>query len=511
MKKSVIENQKRQMRIVKFSLAVLFFAASFTAPYYGYTYDKYNPQSEADADRINREIALSIECHSGTPPILEFVLKDPGRYVNRVDFDFDMDSISDLTITIHEKRREVIFRGTPYRIPGTYRFKALLYTNAGIFDRNYEISFVRFVWGKNNFSFANDGEFEDKIDFVSTTILDWGKNRFGPLDLNQKVLLLYIMYSLYKGSIGRCYGFSGGELLYLEHPDLLPWPYNCAYEIPEEDPRIIRAMDFKQNDIVFENFITGKISIRGEQSNEDLKKQLNFIEGEIKSARPVVLGYVSRKMHHSMVVYGYWKNFFRNKTTLLLANNWERNQCNNFYSEDAENIVVTFEEDYHKIVWHELTADRYRYPDIIFGIEPRCNYSIKRRQFEKLLEKYRSRILKEKINVIIVEKTETAYLTDGKIKSGYSKPRYFYNLKDVSFKKIDYNFVFEYPSKDEYSLVLKKRRYNGYKKMYKKVNIFVLSPMNDGSIKAGIHWDVKIYDDKNSIFKLNNGVLERVE
>ncbi len=469
--------------------------------------------AEERKNEINKSIKLSIECHSGTPPVFEFVLSDPGKHVRRVNFDFDMDNSYDLEINVTKNGNDdrVIFRGTPYRIPGKYNFKAYIITDGGTFIRSYEIGFTRFVWGEDNFSFANDGEFEDKIDFVSKTIIDWGEKRFGNLSQNQKVLLLYVMYNLYKGSIGRCYGFSGGELLFLENPDLIPWPYNSTYEIPEEDPRIIRQMDFKQNDIVFNNFVTGKISLNKRQSSEDLKRQLDIIRSEIIKGRPVVLGYISRKMHHSMVVYGYWKNFFRNKITLLAANNWERNQCNNLFSEDAENIVVTFGEGYHRIVWHDLTRNRYRYPDIIFAIEPQNSYKMDKSRFVNLLNEYKNRIIKEKLNVIMVEKTETAYLTDGSEKRGYSKPNYFYRLTDVSFKKIDYNYIFEYPINKDYILVLKRRRFNKFKKCYKTVNIYTLSPAAGGGIKAGIYRNINISDDNDCSFKLVLGVLKRVK
>jgi len=466
--------------------------------------------SSNDSDKINKSIELGIECHSGTPPVLEFVLKDPKDVVRKIDFDFDDDGLAELELTKRYPKNVVVFRGVPFRKPGLYHFTAFIHTENNIYLRKYELAFTKFTWGKNNFNFANDGEFEDKISFVSRTILDWGKDRFGDLNNRERLILLYIMYSLYKGSIGRCYGFSGGELLYIKNPDLLPWPYNYAFEIPEIDPRIIRDMDFVQNDIVFTNFVNKRIVIDKKQNNVDLKRQLRLIESTIKGNVPIILGYVSRKMHHSMVVYGYWRNLYRNKTTLLTANNWERNQNNNIYSEDAENIVVTMKGNTHRIIWHDLTYNRYRYPDILFGIEPRAKYILKKDEFRSLIDRYEKYIIEKNVNILMIEKTETAYVVDREgRKVGFDKPDTYYGIYDVKFKKIDYNYLFEIPAKRDVTLVLKKRRFNSIKSMYKKVNIFIISP--GCSLSTGEYYDVKIFDNKESYFKIAKGRLVRRE
>ena len=461
-------------------------------------------------DAVNKSLSLYVECHSGTPPILEFVLKDPKHIVTRIDFDFDGNGSPDLELPRKFKENGVIFRGVPYRKQGLHHFTAYIHTDNSIYIRKYELAYTKFVWGRNNFSFANDGEFEDKINFVSKTILDWGKDRFGALNNKERLILLYIMYSLYKGSIGRCYGFSGGELLYIKNPNVLPWPFNCAFEIPEADPRIIKAMDFVQNDIVFTNFVNKKIVLDKKQNNRDLENQLKIIKNTIIHGIPIILGYVSRRMHHSMVVYGYWKNIFRNRTTLLTANNWERNQKNNIYSEDAENIVIMMEDKTHRILWHDLTYNRYRYPDIIFGIEPREKYILRDKEFLSLMERYEKYIVNNNLNIVMVEKTETAYVKDkdGK-KIGYNKPNTFLEVPDIKFKKIDYNYLFEIPADKEITLVLKKRRYNSVKSKYKKVNVFIISPGN--SISTGEYYDIKIYDDKESFFNIKDGKLIRIQ
>ena len=100
----------------------------------------------------------------------------------------------------------------------------------------------------------------------------------------------------------------------------------------------------------------------------------------------------------------------------------------------------------------------------------------------------------------MVEKTETAYMTDGEgNKRGYSKPKYYREIDEVTFKKIDYNFIFEYSASEEYRLVLKKRRYNKERDEYKKVNLFAIVPRGD-SLQTMVMKDVPVQDETELVF-----------
>jgi len=461
-----------------------------------------NPQTENFSDVKNRSLHLDLECHSGTPPIIEFVLKDPEKIVKSIDFDFESDGKRDLSI--HNIVNEVVLRGVPYREQGVYRATVFLNTEYGRFQRQFTVAFANYVWGKNNFSFANDGQYENLTDFVSTTLIKWAQERFGFLDQNQKVLLLSFMYGMYKGSIGRCYGFTGGQIYYLDHPERLLPPYDSVYTLWEKDTELIRGMDYVQNDIVFSNYLSGKINIIKEQDAESLTRDLDRIKESIGNAQTIIIGYISAKMHHSMVVYGYFENSFRNKTTLLTANNWERDQNNNVYSEDAENIVIQFGNEKPEMTWYDLTKKKYRYPEKIFAIVREDTYIFSPDEIFSLLEETEREILRENRIVVIVEKTETAYIVDeeGKRK-GYSKPRRFNELEGVAFDKIDYNYIFRIPEDKVYHLRLKKRRYNGEKECYKKVNLFAIIPDNH-SVKTEVFTDIQVDNRKEIAFRIGS-------
>jgi len=455
----------------------------------------------------NSKIHLDISCHSGTPPVLEFELTDPDGVVDRINIDFDDDGKTDISLV---PKKEVVFRGIPYRREGLYRLQAVLQTKYGNFHRAYTVAFTHFVWGKNNFNFANDGVFENKIDFVSDTILDWAQYRFGDIDSERKVLLITAMYRMYKGSIGRCYGFTGGEIYYLNHPEKLPAPYACAYDLREDDMNLIRKMDFIQNDIVFANYLSGRIDIEKDQNREALEKELMRIEQSIRANSPMIIGYISSRMHHSMVVYGYFENLYRGSVTLLTANNWERDQNNNLFSEDAENIVIRFSADRPNLSWYDVTKKRYRYPRKIFAVEPQARYKFSKEEFVDLLRNTENSIVNDGRAVIIVEKTASAYIVDsaGK-KRGYSKPQFFSDIKEVEFKKIDYNFIFDVPATGEYTLHLEKRRYNSEKKSYKKVNIFAIFPNGEDVITQVLN-DVKVDDTEETVFEIEKGGIRLV-
>jgi len=447
---------------------------------------------------LNQSIHLNVECHSGTPLVLEFVLKAPEDMVRSVSFDFESDGEYDLSIS--RPTEEVIFRGVPFRKAGTYRTTAYVHTKEGNFTREYIIAYTEFVWGRDNFQFANDGKFEDSGDFVSDTLIEWAENQFGQLSQDEKVLLLSIMYDIYKGSIGRCYGFTGEQIYYITHPGNIPEQYGSIYWMREEDRTIFRNMDYIQNDIVFSNLLSGKISVQEQQNRDDLMRELDVIKESIGEGEPIIIGYLSNLMHHSMVVYGYFEDLFRGTVTLLTANNWEREQNNNTFSEDAENIVIEFHGETQSLRWYDLTKKKFRYPKSVFAVRREERYDLALDDFRALMERTKRGIIEAERSVIIVEKTETAFLENGEGKrQGYSKPRYYRELDEVSFKKIDYNYIFQFPASQEYRLFLKKRRYNEQLEEYKMVNLFGLIPTDEGITSVMLR-DVPVEDEQDLVF-----------
>jgi hypothetical protein len=454
-------------------------------------------------------VGVAVESHSGTPLVLEFLLDDPDRAVTAVDFDFEGDGGVDLTVERHEG--EVLFRGVPYRRPGVYHPHIILHTEAGAILRELVVAFTEYRWGRDNFRFANDGEYEDAIDFVSTTVIDWAVDRFGPIDQEQQMLLLYFMYRMYRGSIGRCYGFTGGQLGFMGNGDSLPPLYTSVYSLLENDARVTRRMDWVQNDIVFSNFLTGRIDVERGQDEASLRGELRTVKASIARGKPIIIGYISSSMHHSMVVYGYFENPAARTVTLVTANNWERDQESNIYSEDAENLVIDFSGHEPELQWFDVSKGKNRYPLKVFAVPLDERYHLTREQLLELVERMRRELLEAGRTVLMVEKTEVAYVEDGEgRRRGYVKPKYVNRLPEVEFKKIDYNYIFHVPPDGGYLLKLKDRRFNRKQNRYKQVNLFALFPHRDGIQTTALR-DVRVFDDREVAYRIGNGSLERLD
>ncbi|MGQ9616946.1 MAG: hypothetical protein ACUVWJ_11175 [Spirochaetota bacterium] len=445
-----------------------------------------------------KTIQVDIECHSGTPPILEIVLKDSKKLVGGAEIDFDGDGSPELSIS--RISSEVLFRGVPYRKKGRYRLSVSLDTKIGRFKREFTVAFTDFIWGRDNFRFANDGIYEDKTDFVTERLFEWVEHRFGSIDERQKLILLSVMYDIYRGSIGRCYGFTGGQIYYLENPERIPPPSNSVYLISERDENLKRDMDYVQNDIVLSNLLSGKIKLNIQQTPDTLLEELRIIKDSIDRGRLIILGYISSKMHHSMVVYGYFEDPSQRKVTLLTANNWERDQKNNIFSEDAENLVVQFNESGAHMSWLDLTKNEYRYPLVIFAIQREQNYSFELSDFLSFLSEKEKEIIEEGRIILIVEKTEVAFVVDGEgRRRGYLNNRYLSEVEGIAFKKIDFNYIFKLPAERNYRLVLKKRIFNDELNQYKKVNLYAILPLED-SVQTLIYRDIAVEDDRETVF-----------
>jgi hypothetical protein len=435
-------------------------------------------------------------------------------------FDFESDGNVDLEIdnSVGEKsvKEKVVFRGVPYRKRGAYTASIYLETKYGTFLREFVITYTDFVWGRDNFSFANDGKFKNTIDFVSNTVINWAEERFGDLTPDQEVLLLYVMYNIYNGSMGRCYGFSGGESYYLQHPERISYPYVSTYSIDEWDQIIIKEMDYAQNDIVFSNFVSRKIAVSGDQSNEDLRKELLTLKQSISMGKSMILTCLSKKIHHSMCVYGYFENRYREKITVLVANNWERKSNLNSFSEDAESIVVQFIDGSRIIRWHDYTKKKYWYLKKLYALEREEVYDPAPEDLFSLVRSTKDNIINDKKIIVMVEKTEEAYIVDGNGKKiGYKKPKQFKELDKISFKKIDYNYVFEIPlgngvSNEHYTLVVKKKRYNEKRKMYEKVNVFGIVPGKSG-IHTEVYKNLPVDENQDRSFLINVSGLHSIE
>ena len=141
---------------------------------------------------------------------------------------------------------------------------------------------------------------------------------------------------------------------------------------------------------------------------------------------------------------------------------------------------------------------------MIFAIERKEKYDILTKDFFRLVTDTEKRILENNKIIIMVEKTETAYMIDeeGKMR-GYKKPRYINETDKISFKKVDYNYIFEVPTGKEYTLVLVKPRFNKELNRKKEVNVFGVFPTDSG-IKSAVFCRIKVDNRVETKFVVND-------
>ncbi len=120
--------------------------------------------------------------------------------------------------------------------------------------------------------------------------------------------------------------------------------------------------------------------------------------------------------------------------------------------------------------------------------------------FISLLDEAERNIVKEDNILIMVEQTRTAYLIDEEGKrTGYSMSRHFKELEGVTYKKFNYNHIFEIPRDNEYTLTIKNRRYNKELKKYRDVNLFAIIP-DGNSIHSELFWNIELEKDSELNF-----------
>lgn len=458
-------------------------------------------------DELDRSISITVSSISGTAPLLEFSLKDPKEIVNSVSFDFNSDGIPDYLVYVDSLDEDdalegVVYRGIPYLEHGKlHTLTVHMETNYAVFTRIFEIAFAPYQYGRDNLSFANDSTFRNKSPEISRALIQWARDRFGELTDEQEFLLVNLMYRLFRGNIGRCYGFSAGGLYYQEYKDELGWNYPDAFSLDEDDPEVMRLLHNLQNDIVFSLFATGEVDPELKHPPQDIGPEISRIKKSVLAGMPIVIGYMSSNTHHSMVVFGYVKNTLENKTVLLTANNWNRDQKDNLSSKDAVNLPVYEDNGRLQLDW--LTY-RYRSEDLVFVIDP-LNIQVPDREvFLAVLDQEREFLISQGRIRIIVESTDRAYVIDDRgMKRGYVNPNFQWGIAGSDFRRIDDIYLLDLPADRAYELVLGIRRFNQYQETWKDAHFYVAFP-GAHTLHTEVRRNIPINDDVDLIYCLTD-------
>ncbi|NBC28394.1 MAG: hypothetical protein GVY29_00200 [Spirochaetes bacterium] len=359
---------------------------------------------------------------------------------------------------------------SPFRRPGVHALSIRIEPAGGALDETagaagagrveFTVGFVDYVWGRDNFRFANDAEYRTSLDPYSVMLFEWLEERFGgegEVGEREKALIVHEMYTLFGKNAGRCYAFAGSQLRYYRRPGLLPRYYDSVYEASQRNRLLRREMTFLQMDLVFHHFVEGEQRRQpdGAQTREELIELSERVQREIDEGSPVVLGLLAEELHHSVMVYGYIADPQRKTVDLIAANNWKRDQSVNIYSPDVENLRLRLGADHEgrRIEWRNAKKRRTREPDRLFIADVRREYRHSRAALDELVAARLDDLQERQVSLLVVEQAESAFLTDRDgSTSGYDKPRTTRGIDGVDFRRVQTSYQFTVPADGDYQL-----------------------------------------------------------
>ena len=459
-------------------------------------------------------LPVGIRSYSGTPPLLELTIPDPAGAVRAVRLDSPVSSLALQVAPPTGGRGSIEVKITPFVQPGVYDLNLTLETDAGACARRLRVGFVDFVWGRDNFRFANDGERPGAPIAYSELLFRWLEDRFGPPEPRTQVVLLHYMYYLFRNTVGRCYSFAGSQARFRQHPELLPSFYPTIYSIREGFAPIQKEMDFLQFDIVCRRFAAEGHDPDEPQDRESLLGEIQRILRSVEAGSLAATGYLGVERHHSMVIYGFIEDKELDTVTLVAANNWKREQEDNLFSRDAVNILVHLDEGRQepRIEWLDREGGVFRSPEKLFVIEVEKQYNHDPRTIELLVGGRIGRLRSEGKGILVVESAREAYLRDEQGReTGYKDGKAVEAGKAIDgtvFARVDDHYAFEFPAGA--SLTLSFSGYapeDGEDRPPTSLFFMVPDPKAEGQSTVRIHRNIELGDAERREALLRDGEL----
>ncbi|MFP4567222.1 MAG: hypothetical protein ACLFNX_12040 [Spirochaetaceae bacterium] len=407
---------------------------------------------------------------SGSPLLLEVILEDPPSDLEEIavrtgssELRFDAPRPGTRRAAEDGTAEDpLVLTLTPFLEPGVYDLEIELRGPRSRVVATFEVGFVDFVWGRDNFRFGNNADYESRVGDYSQVLSAWLEKRFGSVSDAERALLVHYMYGLFGETPGRCYAFTGSQLLYDRNPDARPSYVEKTYDIRMRSTRSQREMHELQLDMVYDYFVAGGAPVEGRQTLLEVARELARIRRRIAEGSPVVTGYISPDLHHAMLVYGYILDRRRGRVDLLVANNWKSGQDLNLRSVDAEVIRVDLREaeagteeagEGDLIEWRTREGPRRRSPHRMFIVPVRESYDHARQPLERLLAGRFAELRQQERRIITVENAEAAWIAgpDGR-SAGYRERRTRSELESVTFDRLKQTTIFEFPAGDELTL-----------------------------------------------------------
>lgn len=407
---------------------------------------------DAQIDSIVPPLPLpSVLSFSGSPLLLEVGLPDPSAVIEEVWINSGV-STQEYRIPDDAPRDPLRLLVSPFFGSGAYELEITVRAHDGReLTDTLDIGFVDFVWGRDNLSFGNNGDYESVVGSFGEILSDWIDDRFDGVSNEELILLTDYMYGLFGRNTGRCYAFAGTEVRYWRWPELLPSYYDQTHDLRGNIARYQREMNYLQFDIVFDHFLAGPGAqqISRPMTREEMGEQAREVESRIIANQPVAVGFAGPDLHHSMLVFGYIRNNALETIDLLVANNWKSDEKLNIHSRDAE-IVRLFlgeEHDGDRVVWRYDDGVRDREIDRLFVVDvPRDPAVHDKVHLEALLSRLRAEFLTEGRTRVVVEDVAGARVTDGEQSTGRLRSRVREEIDGVWWERVGHSYRFSFPT-----------------------------------------------------------------
>jgi len=386
---------------------------------------------------------LKLRSRSGSPLILELLVEDPQQAVNQLRIETE---VGDANFFLPESELFETFI-SPFYEPGIYPVTISVESENAVWQRDLEIGFTEFIWGRDNFRFSNIRSEYWGILPYSKALFPWAEKRFGIQNPEELMLLLNVTYHIFNGRIGRCYAFSGSQVRYVRNPDLLPRYYSKVYNIRETNIPVQTEMNMLQNDIMYDHFVVNGYDYTTEQDLPALQAEIADIMERISLGELVSIGYFNSKRHHSLLVYGYISDPESKRVTLITANNWGVEHNENMLSKAVVQIEVNLDENYteSRVSWIDPTSSSYRNAEHLFAVDVKDEYEHDPEVMAALISEQHAVLQESETALIIVEQADEAVLIDAEgNKTGLPGRSTTEDIDGVVYKKVDDTHLFEF-------------------------------------------------------------------
>lgn len=415
-----------------------------------------------------------VRSFSGSPPLLEVLVPDPHGDVMAVDLETGESSISyrvrrdgpavprDGPAVPRDASRDPLrLVVSPFLVPGSHELAITVRRAERPPERTVlEVSFVDFVFGRDNLNFGNNASYESAIGTYGEILASWVGERFGDVGGAQLVLLTDLMYGLFGRNSGRCYSFAATVVRYWRWPELLPRYYDTTWDVRGNVSRNQREMSRLQLDIAYTHLLapSGALVPLGPMSPAGMRAEVDAIERLVASGTPAAVGFTGPDLHHAMVVFGVVRNAATRTVDLLVANNWKSDEDLNVRSRDAEMVSIRLDErdaeaadqpdeEAGVVTWRHEGGVRDRRIDRIFLVDvAREVDELDPVPFERLTRGLLDRLHAEGETVVVVENADGAWLTDGEARTGRRRSTTFDEIDAVRFERVSRAYRFAYPA-----------------------------------------------------------------